>query len=95
MNLLIPFISLVLDWLDAIGSALAIVALFHPALRPRRGRLIPRPPRWAGFLFDRRSDLDRFIEAARACSLAKAPAAARREVPRRLGVVARHGPERP
>lgn len=94
MDLLLPFISLVLDWLDAIGGALAIVALFHPALRPQGG-LIPRPPRWAGFLFNQRSDLDRFIEAARACSLVKAPAAGRREVPRRLGMVARDGPERP
>ncbi len=82
MSMLVLFLNLVLDWLDAVGSAIAILALFHPALRPRRSGLLPTFPRLADFLFGQRRDLDRFIEAARAYGLAKAPATARREVPR-------------
>jgi hypothetical protein len=74
MSMLI--LTLLLDWLDAIGAAVALVALVHPQLRSQRG-LLPAwvaaclPPWAARFLLGQGRDLERFIAAARACGTTK------------------------
>ncbi len=74
MSMLLISLTLVLDWLDAVGSAIALVALLDPRLRSQGGLLLG----WAaGLLANRRAELDRFLAAARAGPPAETPSRAR------------------